>query len=211
MATGRYVEGLARLEASAGLNAPVMAWRDCLPPTSPSHEDVPYAFKAYALKAAADQGFDLLLWCDACIVPGPRSLEDLWEKIETGYWFARNYGFKNYQWTADSAYRDLFPEYPLELAQQTNKEIDHVVATAFGLNLKHPNGREFLDEYFRLAQTNAFKGPWTGGVGVQHRHDQTAASVIAWRLEMKLTDPPDYFEYRHSETEATALVADGKY
>lgn len=211
VATGRYVTGLNRLEASQDLHAPVMCWKDSLPAGSPAHADVPYAFKAYALKEAADKGFDLLLWCDACIIPGARSLDDLWDKIETdGYWFSRN-GYSNLVWTADTAYADLYPDLPLEAAQEINTEVEHVVATAFGLNLKHEAGRAFLDEYFRLAQTRAFCGPWTGGIGIQHRHDQTAASVIANRLKMKLTNAPEYFAYRYGETDATVLIADGAY
>lgn len=200
-----YAKGLARLIASPLLYSTLMTWRDALPHGSPSHQDVPYAFKAYALKTAADQGFDTLLWCDACIVPGARSFNDLWEKIETqGYWFSRN-GYWNSEWTAESAYADL------GVTHEENAAIPHVVATAFGLSLKHSAGREFLDEYFRLAQTKAFCGPWSGGIGVQHRHDQTAAGVLAWRLKMQLTDPPEWFAYRKGETEKTVLVADGNY
>lgn len=211
VATDRYVKGLDRLAGSPILHAPVMAWRDSLPPGSPTHEDVPYAFKAYALKAAADEGHEVLLWCDACILPGARSFNDLWDKIQRdGYWFSRN-GYRNSQWTSDSAYADLFPNIPLDAAKRANHEIQHVVATSFGINLKHPIGCAFLNEYFRLANTKAFCGPWTGGIGVQHRHDQTCASVIASRLKMKLTNPPDFFAYKHGETEATVLIADGGY
>lgn len=205
VATGRYVKGLDRLQSSPNLYATFMAWRDSLPPGSPAHADVPYAFKAYALKAAADEGFDVLLWCDACIVPGARSLNDLWEQIEThGYWISRN-GYWNSEWTAESAYGDL------GVTHEENATIPHVVATAFGINLNHSSGRKFLDEYFRLANTKAFCGPWVGGKGIQHRHDQTSASVIAHRLKMKLTDPPEWFAYRHGETDKTVLIADGNY
>jgi hypothetical protein len=205
----------------------------------PLHSDIPYGFKAHALKAVADKGIDLLLWADSCILP-IRSLEPLWERIEKdGYWFARN-GFSNYEWTADSAYPDLFHDVSCEAAhfwidgmRAINRTIPHVVATAFGLNVKHPLGKAFLNEYFRLAsETRAFCGPWIntnhasahprrserwryGACGPPdvkgHRHDQSAASVIAWRLGMKLTDVPLIFSYKGGETENTILVADGDF
>jgi hypothetical protein len=215
------------------------------PPLCPLHRDVPYAMKAYALRLAADEGDVLLLWCDSCIVP-VRSMEPLWKRIEKdGYWFAAN-GFSNYMWCADSAYPDLFPEcyhvsdagdFCLDAAREINRKIQHVVATAFGLNIRHPKGKAFLDEYYRLAsETRAFCGPWSnsnylgdgwpygenpprlmpcGPSDVRgHRHDQTAASVIAWRLGFELTQCPEIFAYGRlgdPVDERTILIADGNY
>lgn len=239
--TPHYINGLQRL--SKVMNGPLgesskawiatphemMQW--------PSHQDKPYAFKAYALQAAA-QTSDVLLWADASILP-IRSLEPLWEKIERyGYWIARN-GWNNYQWTADSAYPDLFPEFyghpardaeVLRASRTINQSIPHVVATSFGLNVKHPIGKAFLAEYYRLAsETKAFCGPWMNAESypgesrpredhriatcgpadvLGHRHDQTAASVIAWRLGMKLTDCPEIFAYSKRRQDGTLHLSD---
>lgn len=235
VATGRYVTGQKRMQREFP-NETLILWADQLPTYSPDHTDTPFAFKAWALKAANCQhGKEVLLWCDACIVPGKRSLEDLWRKIETdGYWISRNaFGgtsYTNYEWTADSAYRDLFPGEKDAWAE--NAQIQHVVATTFGLDLRTAIGKAFLDEFLRLAQTDAFKGPAINGnhyegesgmgknahcypcgpPGVRgHRWDQTAASVIAWRLGMKLTEPPEWIAYPGQETEQTCFIADGAY
>jgi hypothetical protein len=222
VATGSYVRGQQRLLATFPKDR-VRTYRDSLPANCPTHEAVPYAFKAYALSEAAHDGVTSLLWCDSCIVPGPRQIEDLWQLIETqGYWIGNN-GFTNYEWTADSAYRDLFGE-DIEAARALNKLIPHVVATAFGLDTRHPIGREILNDYLWLAQTKAFCGPWTNGPAYHdnkrqapcgppdvrgHRHDQTALSVIAWRLGCKLTNSPEWFAYAGGETDQTCLVAKG--
>lgn len=228
--TERYRRGMYRLlqALQPGISIPPTpewwGWGE-IPSDWPSHEQKPYAFKAYAMKHAADAGAEVLLWCDACILP-IRSMEPLWEKIETeGYWICRN-GWTNYEWTADSAYMDLFPGFyradlglDMTTARVQNKQIPHVVATSFGLNLRSDIGKAFLDEYFRLAsETNAFCGPWKNTPETPcgpedvlgHRHDQTAASVIAWRLGMKLTDPPAIFAYPPGD-ERTILLADGSY
>jgi hypothetical protein len=164
--------------------------------------------------------YNTLLWADACIVP--RDLTPLFERIERdGYWMSKN-GWMNSEWTADSAYADL------SVTKEENARIPHVVATAFGISLRHFKGAAFLAEYLRLAQTNAFCGPWwnsnrgeyagrdgaapCGDASVRgHRHDQAAASVIAWKLGFELTDPPNWFSYKGEETEDTVLVADGNY
>lgn len=223
VATGRFVKGQERLRSAlpkfAG-SCELRFWNGGMPRLSPPHESIPYAFKAFALRDAMFLGADLLLWCDASILP-VRSLEPLWERIERdGYWFSKN-GWSNYQWTADSAYAELMPG---PIGRNVNKQIPHVVATAFGLNVRHPKGKAFLDEYYRLAsETRAFCGPWKNTPETPcgppdvlgHRHDQTAASVIAWRLGMELTSPPDIFAYANPEgslpDERTILVADGNY
>jgi len=205
VATGQYVTGLDRL-LNAFAGEKIISWRNTLPTYSPAHSEIPYAFKAWALKAAhCSHGADVVLWCDACIMPGARPLSELWAMIErNGYWFSRN-GYSNDTWTCKEAYPLL------GITEEENKNVEHVVATTFGLDLRSAIGRAFLDEYLRLAQNRSFCGPWIGGVGVQHRHDQTAASVIAHRLGMKLTDPPDVFAYRGGEDERTILIADGAY
>lgn len=176
VATGEhYLKGQERLLESLGASGTTTLTFKEMSKDCPSHADVPYAFKAFAMAQAADAGFDTILWCDACILP-IRDLTPLWEKIEKeGAWISRN-GYTNYEWTADSAYPDLFPsefklhQHMLELGQQSdflamvrplNRMIPHVVATAFGVSLNHPVGVNILREYERLAkETKAFCGPW---------------------------------------------------
>jgi hypothetical protein len=213
---GRFVHGIDRMRQlfPDGL---IRAYRDCLPYGCPTHQEVPYAFKSYALKEAADAGATSLLWLDSIMIPGPRPLEDLWEKIERDGYYIGNNGFSNYEWTADSAYRDL------GISREENREIKHVVGGVIGLDLTKDVGANILAEYFRLAKTKAFCGPWRNGSrtpdGKQwpcgprdvrgHRHDQTALSVIAWRLGCALTDSPEWFAYDPGQTDQTCIVAKG--
>jgi hypothetical protein len=213
VATGdHYVKGQKRLMAAVGSGATMACWTNEMPPDSPAHSEVPYAFKAFALQGACRRGHSLLLWADASILP-IGSLGPLFGRIHRdGYWISRN-GWMNSQWTADSAYVDL------GVTRQENAGILHVVATAFGLNAEHSCGKAILAEYIRLAKTKAFCGPWRncaatpcGGFGVLgHRHDQTALSVIAWKLGLQLTEPPEWFAYRGGESPETVLLADGAY
>lgn len=229
VATGPYVRGQERLTEWCAKNSEeYFIWRDQLPAGSPFHQDVPYAFKAYALREAVAAGAKTLLWADASILP-IKPLDELWERIERdGYWIGNN-GWTNYEWTADSAYAPLFGDYPGD-AVWANRQIKHVVATSFGFSIEHPTGRAIFEEYYRLAsETKAFCGPWSnmegspadwnnersapcGPLDVRgHRHDQTALSVIAWRLGCQLTDSPNIFAYAGGETDQTFLVADGSY
>lgn len=223
------------LEASPGVGFDWRAYTGTPTGRCPPHAQRPYAFKAYALEMARRDGMQTLLWCDSSIVC-LRDLRPLFERIERdGYWIANN-GWTNYEWTADSAYEALFPAimtpppYPsgIVAARLVNRTIRHVVATAFGISVQHPIGRAILDQYFHLAsETIAFCGPWTnaaydGGLATRrtstmrecgpadvrgHRHDQTALSVIAWRLGCELTSCPDIFAYYDGRCDSTILAA----
>lgn len=204
-----------RLNAAMGMQGEtVLAWRDCWPEGCPSHDDTPFAFKPFALSEVA-KDHPMLMWCDASVIP-IRPLAPLWDLIETqGYWFSANLPHGETgrvwtcgEWTADSALG------PLGITREQAFQIPHVIGTAFGLDLRHAIAREFLGEYLRLAQEGtAFRGPWNN-VGLRasqdprvlgHRHDQTAASVIAWRLGMKLTTPPEWIVDGIPPTDETVL------
>lgn len=211
VATGAYLEGQDRLRAAIAGEVTFMAWADMMPPGSPSHLDIPFAFKAYALAAAADAGWTTLIWADSSILP-IRPLDSLFEKIESdGAWIMNN-GFANAEWTAPSAYQFL------GVTPEENENIPHVVAGVFGVNLLTDVGRKVLDGYLALAKTRAFCGPvrlMTGTRGSRgdmrvsgHRHDQTALSVVAQRNGVKLTDPPEFFAYARTRPDKSFYVED---
>jgi len=216
VATGpHYQKGQARLmEALSGLGESVSYFRELLP-AWPSHQDVPYAFKACALADAADKGFETLLWCDACILP-IRDLTPLWEKIEAeGAWISEN-GYTNAEWTADSAYPDLFREEyirhqlsgPRDVNRDTefvekmrpvNRLIPHVVATAFGLSVNHRVGNAILVEYERLAkETKAFCGPWLNG--------EVAPAHLGGDTRCRPCGPAEVRGHRHDQTALSVLA-----
>ncbi len=230
VSSGIYLPGQARLAQAVGIQAKMITWRDTLPLFSPPHELIPYAFKAWALKAAAEaHGATTLLWCDACMLP-VKPLGPIFELIEQQGYFIMNNGWINGEWTADSAYSDL------KVTREENWKIKHVVAGIFGVNLKSEVGCQILSEYFRLANTKAFCGPtWNanhpkyrrnrgaypcGDETVRgHRHDQTSLSVIAWRFGCRLIDGPEIFAYRINDDAGnmvppdprTLVLADASY
>lgn len=210
----RFMANHARLEQALkqqGEN--FISWRE-LPPGSPPHEDTPFAFKAFALQNAADSGVKTMLWFDSSIIP-IRSLVPLWQLVESqGYWFSENYPhgspygpWTNGQWTSDAAL------VPLGISRQESFTFPHIIGTAFGLDLRHDTARIFLAEYLRLAQGSAFCGGWSNHDRslssdphvLGHRHDQTAASVLCWKLCMKLTKPPAWIVDGIPSTEQTIL------
>lgn len=164
-----------------------LSYRQEYPPQSPTHQQVMYAFKAYALKEAERQGYRQLLWIDAAVWP-IRSLDGVFQQItERGYLFIKN-GWNTGVWCCDSALE------PLGLTRENSFTYPHLMSCAFGLNLDYGPAKEFLDEFYRLAvDGKAFNGNHRNDQHqcsqdsrvLGHRHDQTVASVLAWRLGMR--------------------------
>jgi hypothetical protein len=201
----KYCSNLLRLKHSLlDFRGTLKFWRDELPPGSPPHADVPYAFKVWALKCAIDEGFEQILWLDSSIVV-TRPLDRIWSLLDDrGYWFSKNFPhgpiapsslpWKCGQWCADSALG------PLGISREVSLDIDLVIGGAFGLDVHRASSRRLFDELLRLARDGAaFRGSWDNEGGrasssrivLGHRHDQTVLSVLAWRQAMELTTPPD--------------------
>lgn len=191
----RCVGGLLRLDRRLGeLGESLSSWYSQLPSGCPSHDQIPYGFKIWALESTAEWA-TTLLWLDSTVIV-LKPLTELWQLIERqGYWLSRNHGFMNGEFTADAALPIL------GVSREENWLIPHVVATCFGLDMRNEIAREFLHQWKEAALAGAFAGPKRNDYGEAsadprvkgHRHDQTAASVVAHRLEMKLTTPPEWF------------------
>lgn len=209
VATGtHYIRNLERLQAQI-TNEWSIVWKGSLPPRSPKHTECPYGFKIYAIEEAVRRGAKTILWMDSSAVV-LKPLDPLWDLIERqGYWFSRNYDWNNGQFTSDEA---------LAIMRMQRVEAFHVpqvTAACFGLDMGNPDARTFLNCWKALAALGAFKGDRgnvTGHVADPtkyqgHRNDQSCASYVAYRLGMKLTDPPDWWaEQGYPQIEKTVLT-----
>lgn len=186
----------------------LVLFRGHLPPGSPTQEEKPYAFKVHAMKAAIERGADVLLWADASVI-AMRPLSRLWPLIEdAGVLFTESPECDCGQFTCDSALE------PLGITREEAFRIPHVVGTAFGVDLRTAIGAEFFSEWSRLEKTNAFCGPKVNTNGeasadsrvLGHRWDQTAASIVAWRLGIKLSRQSDWLAECREPEETTILT-----
>lgn len=153
----------------------------------PKHSKIPYAFKAHIFYRAFEQGYDMVLWADASIYlqQDASKVFDIIE--EKGYWLMRN-GWLSGEWCADTALA------PLGITREESFTYPHIMASVIGLDLRQPVCVKFLKEYYERANDGiTFVGAWRNRHNevsndprvLGHRHDQTAASIIAWRLGMQ--------------------------
>lgn len=168
-------------------------------PDCPTHEDVPYGFKPWAMQNAINDGCDIVIWMDAAVY-ATKSLADFIQHIEReGYAIFQNLGFTIGDFTTDACLeyfgwdREKSFHYPMSMA------------CLQGINVHNVKAMEWFKRYFQAAKDKVpYQGPWDnvdGGASSDSRcmgarHDQSCASIIAADLNMKMIVGQDtYFAY----------------
>jgi len=150
---------------------------------SPTHSEHPYAFKVKAFQKAINYGYENVLWCDSSINP-VKNPSPIFEYIEKNghmfFWDGWNCG----QWTNDRMLKYF------NITREEAFNIPQIYACFIGLNLKNKTSLKFLEEwekaipYFSGSWTNKNKTESNDETCLGHRHDQSAASIIAYNLGM---------------------------
>ncbi len=205
-----YPQGVVRLQASldkVGYRGHVKIWANEFPPGSPTHHEIPYAFKAYALRWARRNGYRTAIWLDSSVW-AQHNIDPIIDHIEdNGYIvFRNNPEWNTGQWATDSQ---------LEAYGVTRDEsfmIPHSNACSFGIRFDSDQGQQIYNEY--LANTNLFYGSWTNEENqvskdprvLGSRHDQTVLSLIVWANGMELTDPNGLISSDITKTDSILLA-----
>lgn len=160
---------------------------------SPTHQQIPYAFKPYAIQKAIDLGYELILWCDSP-VHAIKSIEPVFDHIEKhGYLFFDNIGHPLGRWTNDKCL-----EY-FNISRQEAMDIQQIMACCMGFDMRDASVyylfKDYMSELYRL-----YHGSWDN-----HRHDQSVMScLLATKFQEKgrqdfniLNGHDTYFIYEH--------------
>jgi len=196
--SGWYPQGQRRLRVSlvkVGFEGDIRTYSDHRQIFSPSHKEVPFAFKVHLIRKAQQLKYDLVLWADASIY-AIKPVEDLFKHIaKHGYMFQRALPHMTGNWCSDAALKTL------DVTREEALKIEELAATCMGFDLRNPTTRTFIEQWFRYAtdmvtfmgsKTNENQQVSTDPRVQGHRHDQTAASVIAHKMGLQLT-PYDVF------------------
>lgn len=196
-----FLAGQARQSEAldnVGFTGDKIYWRD-YPLSSPPHTEVPYSFKPHALSHARDLGYDLALWLDASVMP-IKPIDFYFDQIDReGHVIIENVSpapggrtWNTGEWCRDEALQTL------GITREESFSIPHPSAGILGLNFNNDRANKFLNQWLSLSEDGiTFQGPWTNENSeaspdprvLGHRHDQTAAGVIAHRLGMQMLPP----------------------
>lgn len=210
---GNYLKAMARLEHSlkqTGFDGEFKGINDYGHIGARHHKEVPYQFKALAIKKAMEEGAELLLWCDS-VVYATKSIQPIFDHIEKhGYLFFDNIGFSIGDYTSDAC----LSQHGMTREESFNSRM--LMGCMMGFNLRDSKAQEFLDRYIKASQDGvSFMGSWTNNnleVSTDMRckgtrHDQSAASIIVKKMGLTLTNAQETF-FAYDEHKGRMKVSD---
>lgn len=163
---------------------------------SPAHKENNYGFKVKAIQKAISKGYSIVLWLDASMYV-IKDLQSIFDLIEKDGYFFQDSGWLNNQWTNERT-----TEY---FGTNEGKMLSSGV---LGLNFNSPIASEFFQEWYKSMNDGMFNGSHDN-----HRHDQSCASIIAHKLNMKLQEGNSYFIYGNLDEETinkeALIIANG--
>jgi len=161
-------------------DADFLSWVNEYPPGSPTHQQVPYAFKVYAIKEAWRRGYDCVLWADSRLFP-IRPYQVIFNYIEEhGYFFMPN-GFNVAQWCVEPARKAL------GISREEASGMPDIVGGFFGLDQRSVQATQFLERVMARSKD----GVSFHGSRRHHRHDQTVMSVVRIRMGLGWRNSPE--------------------
>jgi hypothetical protein len=174
----------------------------------PSHQQVPYAFKPYALQRVYEQGYELVLWCDASVW-AIKPLNPVWDYLaEHSHLFFHNASVGRF--TSDACLSGF------NLSRDDAMNLSGLMGICMGFNLTAPVTQEFLRQWLAKAKDGfSFPGAWNNDQQqvskdprcAGHRHDQSVASIIAINLKMeRLVGHETFFSYWEPKFKDTVVL-----
>jgi hypothetical protein len=218
-----YQACLLRLEESlrrVRFDGDFIYWNEEYPDNCPEHFEAPFGFKPHCFMAARGLGYEQVLWIDSPCV-AIRSMNPVFRSLEeNGYiLFNNNYGQSMGQWSSDEAIEKN------GLTREQALMIPEVPCSVLGLDFRSSLAIRFLEDWNCIMSdgvtakgTKAIIKNWEDYQAIAwnrnsrvstdsrvrgHRHDQTAAGIVAHRLGMK----PYADHLRDIHYEATPIQA----
>jgi hypothetical protein len=195
----RYIKAQARQEESlkkVGWDGDYFAFKTFEEIGSPDHDDVPYAFKPFAIDKVREMGYDLIIWMDSPVY-AIKPLDTLCSFIENnGSIFFDNLGFTIGDYTSDEC---------LRLCDMTREEAFNrpmIMACLMGFDFTNPKTSELFDKYLLAAsEQGKYEGDWhNNNLQVSkdnrvkgHRHDQSVMSILMSKRGIKPVHPHSTF------------------
>jgi len=215
-----FPAGIGRLREdlrNVGFTGGFIPWDKEFPKGSPKQQDAHGAFKPFCFYEALKAGYTKVLWCDAS-TRVKRSVDPLFDLIRSEGYVIFQETHSAGEFCTDAALK------PLGITREESFDIPSCWSCVLGLDLENERSVKFLQSWRdRAADGVTFVGPkWSGILGWPatasadprvkgHRYDQTAASVIAFRLGMNVwQDRETFSSYFDNERQSVRRLQEWK-
>lgn len=206
-----YPKGTKRLERSLiyhGFDGEILTWINKFPNNNYDKSNL-YNVKASALEEAISLGYTQILWADCSMwaIKPPKEIFDIIN--DEGIYIETN-GYNCAQECSDNCLKYF------SVSRDEAEKMSMCSSGMFAVNINNPIGKEFADLWIKSAK----EGVWNGSRlkdnqsqdsrFLHHRQDQSAASIILNKLNVKMRNLGTMFNYYESkETDKTIFLCRG--
>jgi hypothetical protein len=185
--------GQKRMEKSLKQHAPdvdLFLFTDERQIGAPDHRDVPYGFKTFAIDYVRDRGYDKILWLDASIW-AVADITPVWDYLDEHPIMFQESGHMVGTWTNDRCLEAF------NMSRDDAMDVRMIWAGFQGINFTDPFAKLYFDIYHKYGKDGMlFRGAWNNQGQTEsadrrcegHRHDQSVASLIVDKLNIKITE-----------------------
>lgn len=198
LATGSYVKGQDRLRDSlknVGYQGDFLGWTAEHQIGAPPHADNPYAFKIHGFREAERQGHRFILWLDASVW-AIKDVKPIFDHIEKHGYICQEAGHLVGNWVNQNCL-----DYFKITREEAMKMVMYGNAGFLGLDLWDTRANAFLHSWEKSMLAGAFKGSHS-----DHRHDMSAGSIIANKLNMTYQKGGEWLAYASPEDEVNDTI-----
>jgi hypothetical protein len=207
--TGWYQKGAARLKSSVYKHGAIDLVQYHNHPINDIYDpECHYTIKAAALKSAVDEGYRSLLWAD-CSMICQQSTDPIFELIEKDGIYCETNGFNAAQECSDKCLNYY------GISRDEAENIPMCSSGLIGFDIHLEIGISFYEMFIQAAIDGIFSGSRQHDNQSQdhrfmhHRQDQSAASIILYKLGYKPHELGKYLAYSNGVTDNTIFVCQG--
>lgn len=201
VATNDYVRWQHRLRKSMVTfgGAELLFWEDKYPPGSPTHAEVPYAFKLYAIDAAEKAGYESAFWLDAGLY-AIRPMTSMWEDLDRdGLYFTRDVTPLN-RFCSD----ETLAHYGL--LRDKTESMQLVSGAVMGFRFNHPSCIALRKKWLEAYAAGLYRGTVSKHSGQEdHRGDEAILGILTHQMEIPVHNAWDHFASDADVQPATVL------
>jgi hypothetical protein len=197
--TGSYRKKLQRLEQSmkGNFSGDLLLFTDYKEIGSPRHDEIPYAFKPYAIQKAIDLGYEQILWCDSPIY-AKQNIQPVFDHIAVHRClFFDNIGYSLGDYTNDKTLNHF------NITREQSWKIQMIMACCMGFAMSHPMDKKIREMFatYKNVTADLYPGEWDNEDLTEsndrrvkgHRHDQSVMSAILWNHKLAPIKGQDTF------------------
>lgn len=185
-ASGRYIQYEEGLRASVAQRCPeadMFVFHSVEEIGAPAHLRSPYSFKPYAVDHVRRMGYRYVIWCDS-VVRLRSTVDDFLPQVSRVGVYLQADGWPVGVWANDRALQYF------GLTRDEAMGIEAIYACIMSFDMQNPIAVEFLARWKKASDDGIFIGHWKNDEKTEsqdercrgHRHDQTCAELISYRM-----------------------------